>query len=193
MKIFLFLIGLFFLSTGKAVECDNGVQFTDTFTVVNSDREPVDLGLIGVGLREEFFFDVFFGALYLSKEGLSSKEIIESEDVKTVVIKPIRTLSRQLLVSQAKDEFERLCDGQCQELQQPHSEFLSYAMTLEPGDTITMIFWSNGFQFQAGQSNPYHFLASRSYGQLLLRSMIGDRPNNEKFKSGIIGKTQICQ
>jgi len=191
--MFLLFFLLFTNTYAEAISCRGKIRFPDVYSFSDSQESIIKGSLNGVGLSRELWVTFFYAALYLEEPTSSSEEIIDSDQVKFVVLKSVVGLSRSLLEDEMDREFRRLCGHRCRQLSSAHEEFIKSSRSLIPGETATLIFEPNGFQLQTRQRSPFRFLPSREYGNLLLRSMLGEEARNHKLRDGMLGLREVCK
>ena len=198
----LILITLFFTNSLYAeVQCEDNVVFSERQYVELPGGGEVTLGLNGVGLRTVpvlfFDIDVFYAALYLENKSSNGNKIIDSDGVKRSVVHALRFISKEDLVDNWNEEFERLCEDQCEELQPYHDQMLENVRDVNEDERLYMTHHSDRLELMGeyadGTLEEAEPIMSGDYSNLILRSFIGSDANNEKLKEGMLGIKPACE
>ena len=202
MKFFISFVAFFSIGAAQAaVQCTDEVRFDEYQYVELSNGDTAELLLNGVGLREFpiifFNVDVFYAALYLEDLNKDGEKIIDSDQIKRTVVHALRFISKEDLIENWDEEFERLCEDQCDELRPYHEQRLSHVRDVNTNERLFLTHHSDRLElfgeYADGTTEKAEPIMSGDYSDLILRSFIGPEPNNDELKQGMLGNEQICQ
>jgi hypothetical protein len=89
-----------------------GTQVPDTVTL-----DGKTLRIIGAGIRNKWFFNVYVGALYAEKPTFNAANLIKSEQVKRMDLHLLRDVGKDKIVESIREGFEKQSKDQMPALQ----------------------------------------------------------------------------
>ncbi|MCB0378058.1 MAG: chalcone isomerase family protein [Bdellovibrionales bacterium] len=184
----IFLATVITLPAQADLLCGGDTIFEGHASVQMEDKSIRSLILNGVGKKRYLFFDVLFAALYVETPSEDGPAIIEAVDeVKIMVIHALVKAKKNQLVDAWNSEFDRLCEDQCDELRPFHEQFISYADDVNKKERLIVTFKSDRVELETSRGDVFDPVMSGEYGRLMLRSSIGEEPNDDVVKKGMLG------
>jgi hypothetical protein len=160
-----------------------GVQMDDEVTVGEQT-----LQLNGMGLRKKLWIKVYVGGLYLEKGSSNAGEIVESEQVKKVIMHFLTDrVTKAKLDSAWNEGFEANNPDEYPALEKRVTTFMGYFGDMKVGDRIIMTFTPGEGVSVAFNDTLKGVIEGDDFSKALLRVWLGDHPPTEDLKAGMLG------
>jgi len=183
MKYFwIMLLSLMWVSPAWSMEVE-GVVIADT-----AQLEGQNLRLNGAGVRTKFFFNIYVGALYTSKQASSFQDVIADTHAKRVTMTFMyEEVERDKLVdgwisgfkkNQSKSEFEAL--------NQRLQTFNAWFVDGHKGDALSFDFSSDGKTVVQMNGQRLGVIDGNDFQQALLAVWLGNKPADNGLKKAML-------
>ena len=164
-----------------------GVSIPDTVTVGDSTKE---LLLNGAGIRKKLFFDIYVGALYLTKRTTDAQEAIDTPGEKRILMHfTYNEVSRQKLVNAWYEGFEANNSAEVLKAIKPRIDrFAGLFRDAHKSD----IYWLNYIPGKGTRvvlnETVLGNIEGEDFNRALLRIWLGEKPITEKLKKAMLGR-----
>jgi len=157
-----------------------GIALPDTMAA-----DGATLVLNGMGLRQATALRVkaYVGGLYLEKRTSDANTVINSRELKRVVMKFLRDIDRGRLASGRADELRKV-GGKAPEI----TQFTSLIPDVKTGDTMSFT-WRPGAGLEVAKDNEVRgTVPGEDFARALFTLWFGPKPGDENLKRGMLGK-----
>lgn len=174
-----------FRGSAQAAEC-GGVSVSDTVEVGGEK-----LVLNGLGLREITMFkiNVYVAALYLKEKSSNGDEISNADQTKLIRLSFLRDVSRKDMRKAILEGIQASSPNEWPQLQDRAQRFFELLPAFEKGQTLTLSYApGKGVQVKApGKGSGV--IEGFDFARALFHVWLGERPNGERLKNGLLGGT----
>jgi len=157
---------------------------------VKLNEVPTELQLNGAGVRSKFIFDIYVGALYLTKQANTVKDVINMPGPKRVHMHFLYDeVSKEKLVGGWNSGFENnLTEARQKKLTKQLQHFNSLFKTTKKGDVIDLDF-KPGVGTEVWINNELQGkVAGDEFYPALLMVWLGEDPADGDLKQGMLGQ-----
>ncbi len=160
-----------------------GVKLPDS---IRADGQTLVLN--GAGIRTQFFFNVYVGALYLPAKVRNAKQIMASSMPKRISMHfLLGGIGRSLITAGWTDAFENeLPAGEMKQLKSRLKKFNAMFRDVSEGDQYTFDFLGNGSTVVALNHHPIGSIKGSDFQRALLGIWLGKRPDDPDLKRAML-------
>lgn len=179
------LFVIFFLCGYESYSAQlEGVTMPDKIKV---DRSSLVLN--GMGVRTVTFLNlkVYVAGLYLEQKTENPEKIINSKQVKHLLLYFTRDVDADKLKSVWNESFKKNCLSQCQELKPILSELNSQMTDTQKGDQISFTFFPDSLEISA-KGRKSNKIKNGDFSRVILSIWLGKEPPSEDLKNGLLGR-----
>lgn len=191
MKYILTLVIFVFPVFGFSME-KNGVQMPDEVTV-----DSQKLVLNGMGMRKKWLISVYMAGLYLKEKTKDAEDVINSEGIKRVDMKFVRSVSAEKIrgawtsaveknCTDHCKENDQMCQDKCKNVSVEIEKLNSWITDVNEGQQMSYVFRQDEVEY-FHNSKPLGKVKAPGLGRVLLQAWIGPNPPNESLKNGMLG------
>ncbi|MBS1984745.1 MAG: chalcone isomerase family protein [Bdellovibrionales bacterium] len=155
----------------------------DSTTVHVVDRAT--LLFRGRAIHRRFIFDIYELSLYLADVALSDSQIVLSPTTKYVRLRFLRDLKAPQIRDAFLDTFNENCLLDCESLRPQLALFLKAIPDASEGGVIEFVFRADATLISTPGGGSVSIVGDK-FGQLLLRSWVGDNPPSGRFKRELL-------
>jgi hypothetical protein len=147
------------------------------------------LELNGKAFRTASIFKVkvYLSGLYLEAKSHDENEILESKNIKVILLNPLRDISKNDTVKAWDFAFEENCEKNCTDMKDEIKKFEDSVAAFKKGDHYKYIFKDDGVTQLINDKEVFHS-SNPKFGKLLLATWIGAKPPTDHLKSSLLAK-----
>jgi len=183
MKYFwMMLLSLMWVSPAWGMEVE-GVMVADT-----AQLEGQDLRLNGAGVRTKFFFNIYVGALYTSKQASTFQDVIADTHPKRVTMTFMyKEVERDKLVEGWVAGFKKnQSQSGFEALHQRLEKFNAWFVDGHEGDMLSFDFVSDGKTVVQMNEQSLGVIEGADFQQALLAVWLGNKPADKDLKKAML-------
>jgi hypothetical protein len=163
-----------------------GVRFPDQETLNGRT-----LHLNGVASLEKTIFniDVLAAGLYLETPANSGTDVVDTSELKKVVIVFLRDVSAKQIAKEWKSGFSDNCGTNCSELQPQFARVQALLTDVKRGQEVQLTFYPDRLAISSkGRSQ---VVSGRQLAEVLLATFIGPKAGDKDIKRGLLSAGHI--
>jgi hypothetical protein len=176
--------GMLFVNPAWAIDVE-GVSVPDSVNVSGKT-----LNLNGAGVRTKFFFDIYVGALYLSKSVTATEQALAAAGPKRLTMSFLYDeVSREKLVDGWNEGFEKnQSKDTLAKLQGRLDQFNVMFPDAHKGDRFTFDFLENGSTVVMLKGKAAGTISGADFQRALLEVWLGKKPADKGLKKAMLRK-----
>jgi len=176
---------LLFSSAINAIEV-NGVSVDETITQSATKQTLI---LNGTGVRTKFIFDIYVGALYLTKKTSDAQKIINGPEAKRISLSFLydKVESKKMTDGWSDAFADAVDEPRLAKLLDRIKQFNSYFPDIVKGDVVILDFIPNSGVTVSINNTEKGTVPGADFQSALLVVYFGDSPPNEDLKDGMLG------
>jgi len=159
----------------------DGTQVPDTMSA-----EGKTLQLIGAGIRNKWFFNVYVGALYAEKPTFNAGNLIKSEQVKRMDLHLLRDVSKEKIVESIREGFEKQSKAQMPALQARLDQLARAVPDLKKGDLLSLTYVPDRGVVVGGVAKET-VISGKDFADALFSVWLGPDPVDGDLKRKLLG------
>ena len=180
-------IALVFLScvVGAAVALAGeaaGVKMPDTITV-----EGKTLKLNGIGLRKKMLFKVYVAGLYVETPSKEAAKLISSDEVKSITLHVLRSLSGNQIGEAISDGFWHNSKSQMGVLTERLQKLTGMFPAVVEGDEIVLTYVPGKGTSVSAKGQAKGVIEGKDFADALFSVWLGGNPVQEDLKKALLG------
>ncbi len=158
-----------------------GVTMPDTTTLGGRT-----LVLNGMGLREQFFVDVYVGGLYLTARTRDAERAIEQDAPKRILLQfVIRSLGKRRICDANYDALEKLAERHV--MQERFDRLCDFMEDVRAGDRIVLDYVPDRGTTVTVRGKPKGTIEGAAFMRAVWSLYVGDDPPTAELKRGMLG------
>ncbi len=158
-----------------------GVTLPDTATVGGEEVK-----LVGMGLREKYFIDIYVGGLYLKSPTTDGKAAIQADEPKRIVMHFIySSVPADKMRETYNDGFANNADAGA--LKAKIDKLNSYMADLTTGDEVVLDYVPGTGTTVSVKGSTKGTIEGADFMKALFAVYLGDSPPTSKLKKGMLG------
>lgn len=163
-----------------------GIKLPEQITQPQTGQTLV---LNGAGIRAKFIFDIYVGALYLTRTSSDPKQIIDSPAPKRITMYFVYGKIKKKTMTDAWDDaFDDALDKAAyQALKTRIAQFDSFFPDIDKGDKVVIDFVPKRGAVISINGQRKGVVTGDDFQRALLRIWLGDSPADESLKKGMLG------
>jgi hypothetical protein len=150
------------------------------------ERGTHRLVLNGKATHQVLFYKVYEVSLYLEKKSYHAQWILDSNQVKGVVLTFYRDVASKQLRDALKNGFRENCEYQCDHYGAALNQLLQKIPDFKAGDQVEFTFYPSKLEVQSSRGNVLE-IKDIGFGKVLLSLWLGRSPPSEALKNKILG------
>lgn len=145
--------------------------------------------LNGTGIRSKFIFDIYVGALYLTRKSTDPKQIINSPAAKRISMYFVYgKIDKKTMADAWNDAFADALDKAAYKaLKNKIDQFNSYFPDIDKGDKVVIDFIPNRGVAISINGKRKGVISGDAFQHALLSIWLGDSPADASLKEGMLG------
>ncbi|HYK88067.1 MAG TPA: chalcone isomerase family protein [Acidobacteriota bacterium] len=182
-KRLLFTAAFWFAVSGSAQTNEvAGVKMDTTITL-----EGKSLQLNGIGLRKKLIFKVYVAGLYLENRSKDSSSVVSSEQIKSIRLHMLRSLSGSELSDAISEAFWRNVKSGRNQLEARLQKLASMFPSVVAGDIITLTYVPGKGTTVTAKGQQKGIVEGKDFADALLSVWLGDNPVQADLKRALLG------
>ena len=149
--------------------------------------DKIPLILKGSAVYRKYFFAVYELSLYLTDKTLHESEILTDRNLKFARMRFMRSVDSSTIRNAFLASFQTNCLENCELLAPYLKIFLEAVPNFSDGNVIEFSFYPDRTLVSLPGVNSLE-IDSAEFGNVILRTWIGDNPPSKKFKRKILGE-----
>src|SRR5512138_1353244 len=158
-----------------------GTQVPDTLT-----SEGKTLRLVGAGIRNKWFFDVYVGALYAEKPTFNAVNFIKSEQAKRMDLHLLREVGKDKIIETIREGFEKNSKAQMSALQPRLDQLAAAVPDLKKGDLLSLTYIPEKGVVVGGVAKET-VIPGKDFADALFSCWLGPDPADLDLKRKLLG------
>jgi hypothetical protein len=158
-----------------------GTQVPDTIT---SDGKT--LRLIGAGIRNKWFFNVYVGALYAEKPTFNAANLIKGEQMKRMDLHLLRDVGKEKIIESIREGFEKQSKAQMPALQGRLDQLAAAVPDLKKGDALSLTYVPEKGVVMGGAAKET-VIPGKDFADALFSVWLGPDPVDAELKRKLLG------
>lgn len=142
--------------------------------------------IIGAGIRNKWFFNVYVGALYAEKPTFNAGNLIKSEQVKQMSLHLLRDVGKEKIVESIREGFEKQSKDQMPALQGRLDELAAAVPDLKKGDTLSLTYVPDKGVVVGGAAKET-VIPGKDFADALFSVWLGPDPVDADLKRKLLG------
>ncbi len=159
-----------------------GVKMPDTITV-----DGKVLRLNGMGLRKKLIFQVYVAGLYLENQSKDPAGVITSDQIKSVHLHVLRSLSSSQLAESISEGFWRNAGSQKAQLQERLARLAKMFPKVTDGDLITLTYVPGKGTTVVAKAEQKGVIEGKDFADALFAIWLGPNPVQNDLKKALLG------
>lgn len=159
-----------------------GVKMPDTATV-----EGKTLKLNGIGLRKKMLFKVYVAGLYVETPSKNAATLISSDEVKSITLHVLRSLSGNQIGEAISDGFWHNSKAQMGVLTDRLQKLTSMFPAVVEGDQIVLTYVPGKGTSVSAKGQAKGVIEGKDFSDALLSVWLGANPVQEDLKKAMLG------
>ncbi len=159
----------------------DGTQVPDTVS-----WEGKTLRLVGAGIRNKWFFNVYVGALYAEKPTFNAANLIKSEQVKRMDLHLLREVGKDKIIESIKEGFEKQSRDQMPALQGRLDQLAAAVPDLKKGDVLSLTYVPEKGVVVGGAAKET-VIPGKDFADALFSVWLGPDPVDADLKRKLLG------
>jgi hypothetical protein len=156
-----------------------GVQFPDVTQV-----EGTELKLMGVGVRNKWFVDVYVAALYVADPARDAL----AEQPRQMKLFMLRDLGRDQVGEAIRQGFEKNSTRDMPKLKERLDRLMTALTDVKKGEALVLTYEPEKGTTVTGRGKVLTRIEGRDFGDALFAVWLGRNPVDESLKRGLLGK-----
>ncbi len=184
MKIRIALLMSFCTAIAFAVPAGEvaGVKMPDTITI-----EGKTLKLNGIGLRKKMLFKVYVAGLYVESPSKDAAKVISSDEVKSIALNVLRSLSGSQIGEAISDGFWHNSKAQMGALTDRLQKLNSMFPAVVEGDQIVLTYVPGKGTSVSAKGQDKGVIEGKDFADALFSVWLGANPVQEDLKKALLG------
>ena len=158
-----------------------GTNVPDTLT-----QDGKTLRLIGAGIRNKWFFDVYVGALYAEKPTFNAANLIKSDQVKRMDMHLLRDVGKDKIIETIREGFEKNSKSQMSALQARLDQLAAAVPDLKKGDLLSLTYIPEKGVVTGGAAKDV-VIPGKDFADALFSCWLGPDPADADLKRKLLG------
>jgi hypothetical protein len=159
-----------------------GVSLPETTTV-----EGKTLRLNGAGLRKKMVFKVYVAGLFLETPSKDASTVISSDQVKSMQLSVLRSLSTAQINEAINEGFEKNSGSQMAALKARLARLNAMIPNVEKGDQILLTYVPGRGTVVAAKNAEKGVIEGKDFADALFSVWLGPNPVQEDLKKSLLG------
>jgi hypothetical protein len=184
MKIRIALLMFFCTAFAFAVPAGEvaGVKMPDTITI-----EGKTLKLNGMGLRKKMLFKVYVAGLYVESPSKDAAKVISSDEVKSITLNILRSLSGNQIGEAISDGFWHNSKAQMGTLTDRLQKLTGMLPAVVEGDQIVLTYVPGKGTSVSAKGQAQGVIEGKDFADALFSVWLGANPVQEDLKKALLG------
>ena len=144
------------------------------------------LRLVGAGIRNKWFFNVYVGALYAEKPTFNAVNFIKSEQVKRMDLHLLRDVGKDKIFESIKEGFEKQSKDQMPALQGRLDQLAAAVPDLKKGDVLSLTYVPEKGVVLGGAAKET-VITGKDFADALFSVWLGPDPVDADLKRKLLG------
>lgn len=161
----------------------SGVTLPDTASVKGRT-----LILNGMGLRTKFIVRIYVAGLYLESKSSDPNAIIESDELKRIVLQFVHAVSRAQVADSFNEAFNNNVPDAAPTMKAEIARLLGAVDSVKAGDQMVLTYLPGTGTTLALNGKNKLTIATPAFRSALFAIWLGPRPPNPELKRGLLGK-----
>ncbi len=178
MLLFFCTVIAFAVLAGEAA----GVKMPDTITV-----EGKTLNLNGIGLRKKMLFKVYVAGLYVETPSKDAAKVISSDEVKSITLNILRSLSGHQIGEAISDGFWHNSKAQMGALTDRLQKLTGMFPAVVEGDQIVLTYVPGKGTTVSAKGQAKGVIEGKDFADALFSVWLGANPVQEDLKKALLG------
>jgi hypothetical protein len=178
-------VAILFCAVGAAVALAGeaaGVKMPDTITV-----EGKTLKLNGIGLRKKMLFKVYVAGLYVETPSKNAATLISSDEVKSITLHVLRSLSGNQIGEAISDGFWHNSKAQMGALTDRLQKLTGMFPAVVEGDQIVLTYVPGKGTNVSAKGQAKGVIEGKDFADALFSVWLGGNPVQEDLKKALLG------
>jgi hypothetical protein len=159
-----------------------GVKMPDTITV-----EGKTLKLNGMGLRKKVLFKVYVAGLYVENSSKDAAKLISSDEVKSITLNIVRSLSGSQIGEAISDGFWHNSKAQMGALTDRLQKLTGMFPAVGEGDQIVLTYVPGKGTSVSAKGQAKGVIEGKDFADALFSVWLGGNPVQEDLKKALLG------
>jgi hypothetical protein len=167
-----------------------GFSFAQKIEGIHIPQTCAKLPLNGAGIRSKFFFDLYIGALYLSKKSSNAKNIIQKDEkmsIKLIILSSMITSKK--MENATRDGFNKAMQGNTTALRKEIEDFIAVFKEKIKKEDVYDLVYTPKVGVDIYKNEKYKkTIQGLAFKKALFKIWLGEAPVQKSLKNSMLGK-----